>query len=52
MDHAAELRESHVVPRLARRQPIEKGPQTSLDDGIWFRKPDKCSREVSFACFK
>ena len=33
MDHAAELRESHVEPHLARRQPIEKGPQTFLDDG-------------------
>ena len=30
MDHAAELRESHVEPHLARRQPIEKGPQTFL----------------------
>ena len=34
MDHAAKLRESRVAPRLARRQPIEKGPQTFLDDGI------------------
>ena len=34
MDHAAELRESRVAPRLARRQPIEKGPQTFLDDGM------------------
>ena len=33
MDHAAELRESRVGARLARRQPIEKGPQTFLDDG-------------------
>ena len=32
MDHAAKLRESRVAPRLARRQPIEKGPQTFLDD--------------------
>ena len=34
MDNAAELHESRVVPRLAWRQPIEKGPQTFLDDGI------------------
>ena len=33
MDHAAELRESRIGARLARRQPIEKGPQTFLDDG-------------------
>ena len=36
MDHAAELGESCVVPRLARQQPIEKGPQTFLDDGTFF----------------